>query len=697
MESLIRSSAFPLLVLWVSVSMCDCKVEMYGQVQSPLYPKPYPADLHKQWNLEVPHGYKIRLTFNYLDIEPSANCYYDSLMVLYGRKVLGKFCGQKSTDAHHPGHKSILSPGNRLQLAFVTDASNPGLQPHLGFSAFYQAIDVDECSSPVSSEDSGPLCSQICLNTLGSYQCACHHGYQLRGDGRTCVLNCGAGVFRESEGTLSSPGFPKSSPLGLDCTYNITVQPGFEVTLRFSDSFHVEQVFNQRSTCLFHWLLVTIPGQKPQKYCGEKSPGILHTGSNSVQLEYHTDSAGQSYGWSLDYTTQRVECKLDKSIGNGRVTPDFPEYFYRDYIQVRCDQGYKLMLGGKEIKSYKSMCQHNGKWHLPLPECKIIDCGDPRPLLNGGVRFLSGSDNEYGSLIQYHCNEPYYAFTAAHHVNFTCAADRKWRASDQNAVIPPCFPVCGRPTVDLNMRDRVLGGKAAPAGSFPWQVFLLAGGRGGAFVIGDRWLMTAAHNLEKISDYGDNVKVFVGDVSVTELVKLPSLPIASLHVHPGYKNNEMRTNFNNDIALIKLNSSITFDENVMPLCLPAQDTELEHSGLVSGFGLTETFHKANQLRYIQLPVVDQDLCHTFVETERAIHRNVAPLTANMFCAGFPEGGKDTCSGDSGSAFVMNNNGMYWAAGIVSWGVECGKAGKYGIYTRVSKYADWIKKTMEENQ
>uniref|UniRef100_A0A3B1JKQ0 CUB domain-containing protein n=1 Tax=Astyanax mexicanus TaxID=7994 RepID=A0A3B1JKQ0_ASTMX len=115
-------------------------VLMYGHVQSPLYPKPYPADLQKQWNLEVPHGYRINLTFTYLDIEHSANCTSDSLMVLYDRKVLGKFCGQRLTDAHHPGLKSILSPGNRLQLVFVTDSSNPDLQPHHGFSAFYQAI-----------------------------------------------------------------------------------------------------------------------------------------------------------------------------------------------------------------------------------------------------------------------------------------------------------------------------------------------------------------------------------------------------------------------------------------------------------------------------------------------------------------------------------------------------------------------------
>lgn len=38
------------------------------------------------------------------------------------------------------------------------------------------------------------------------------------------------------------------------------------------------------------------------------------------------------------------------------------------------------------------------------------DCGEPEPLLNGGVTFLSGAQNQYGSVIQYHCNEPFYSF-----------------------------------------------------------------------------------------------------------------------------------------------------------------------------------------------------------------------------------------------------------------------------------------------
>ncbi|KAK2855289.1 hypothetical protein Q7C36_007158 [Tachysurus vachellii] len=686
-----------LSLLCVCVSVCVCGMERFGQVKSPLYPKPYPSNVHQQWNLEVPPGYQLQITFNYLDIEPSFNCYYDSLTVLHGKKILGKFCGQNSTDPHHPGNKPILSPSNSLKLVFLTDESNTETHQHLGFSAFYQAVDIDECASP-DSDDSEPHCAQICLNTLGSYLCACYHGYKLRADQHSCVLDCGGGAFTEPEGVLLSPGYPNAAPLRVTCLYSISVQPGFQITLNFSDNFQIEQIDAQGQSCLFHWLQLSVPGEAPKKLCGDQSPGIIHTGSHTVDLEFHTDGHGQSGGFSLRYTTQRVECKIDGTIPNGRITPDFPKYFYRDYIQVRCDTGYKIMMGEKEIKSYKSMCQENGRWHLPLPECRIIDCGEPENLLNGEFNFLSGSNNQYMSVVQYKCHQPFYSFTEKNEVNFTCGADRKWRG-EENAIVPPCFPVCGRPVVDIEGFGRVLGGTKATNNSFPWQVFLLTGGRGGAIVIGEKWLLTAAHNLEKIKEPTVEVKVYVGSNKVSSYlspdgthVVIHPLPVKSLHIHPGYKS----PNYNNDIALIKLASPITFNAHVMPVCIPAQDTNLESFGWVSGFGVTETFDTSNYLRYIRLPIVDHKTCHSSIEALRKNNRDLSTLTENMFCAGLPEGGKDTCQGDSGSGFVMKNKDAFYAAGIVSWGVDCGKPGRYGVYTRIARYSNWIKKIMEEN-
>ncbi|KAM8734602.1 complement C1r subcomponent-like isoform 1-T1 [Acanthopagrus schlegelii] len=626
--------------LWLSVSeswqLATSESVMHREVHSPQYPQPYLPNVLKQWDLWVSEGYQIQLTIRHLDIKASLGCHQDSLTVLFNQKVLGKFCGQEnSTD--HPSTGSMLSPGNRLTLIFQTSGSTQELQQHTGFSATYKAKDVDECSKPDPGDGSGPLCSQICINTPGSYRCSCHSGYKLHLDQRTCLLSCGGCIFDKQEGHLSSPGYPGTSPPNLSCKYIISVKPRFTVTLNFADNFHIQSVNTlQGPRCQHHWLQVTIPGRQPMKLCGRKSPGVIATNSSTVRLDYHTDDEGLSHGWSLDYSTQ------------------------------------------------------------------AIDCGEPEPLLNGGVTYLSGFQNHYRSVIQYYCNEPFYSFPEGAFVNFTCEADGKWR-SKHNDVTPTCVPVCGQPTVLIPAYQRIIGGSEAPENTIPWQVLLnVDGQRAGGMVIADRWIMTAASLLVHEGNVApkESVRVYMGLTNVRTLLSSPVFA-ASVHVHPEY-NNPNGVNYNSDIALIKLPHTITFNSSVMPICLPAEGVTYVTGmmGLLSGFGFTEEGKQrilTNKLKYVQLPVVEQETCSNSITMVRRRRNNVPSLTDNMFCAGVPEGGKDSCQGDSGGPFAMaDDNGRFWAAGIVSWGVDCGRQGTYGVYTTVANYLDWITKTMQEN-
>lgn len=120
---------------------------------------------------------------------------------------------------------------------------------------------------------------------------------------------------------------------------------------------------------------------------------------------------------------------------------------------------------------------------------------------------------------------------------------------------------------------------------------------------------------------------------------------------------------------------------------------------MSGFGVTNDQNRkilTNKLKYVQLPVVDQEICRASIAVERSRNSKTPILSDNMFCAGFPEGGRDSCQGDSGSPFAMSDNNRFWAAGIVSWGIDCGREGTYGVYTSITNYLSWINKTMNEN-
>ncbi|XP_028985136.1 complement C1r subcomponent-like [Betta splendens] len=556
--------------------------------------------------------------------------------------------------------KLILSPGNRLTLIFQTSDSTSEQQRHVGFSGAYEAVG---------------FCSKC--------------------------------VFDIPEGRVLSPGYPHPTPPSVSCNYIISVKPGFTVTLNFTDKFHIYSVDTEQGpSCSHHWLKVIVPGREPTKLCGAKRPGVISTDSNIVRLEYHTDEHGLSNGWSLDYSTRKVQCSQPGDVVNGRVNPILTEYFHGDRAHVTCDPGYRLMTNCQNLNTFSAQCQINGQWDRPMPECQstLIDCGEPEPLLNGGVTLLSGFQNQHCSVIQYHCNEPFYSLSGGGNVTFTCEANGKWKSSHKSDVTPTCIPVCGQPTERIYIFERIIGGSNAPKNTIPWQVMLsIDGGRGGGMVIADRWILTAASILSNqgVEAPVNTIRIFMGGNNArTDLV--PHVNVSSIHLHPQY-NNPHNLNYDNDIALIKLQDPITFHARVMPICLPADGAAYNDGvmGLVSGFGLDIISDRSiltNKLKYVPVPLVNQETCIASItlKKEEMGENRVPNLTNNMFCAGFPEGGKDSCTGDSGGPLALIENGHFWAAGVVSWGVDCGKPGTYGVYTKVVNYLDWINKTMREN-
>ncbi|MEQ2276425.1 hypothetical protein XENORESO_019602 [Xenotaenia resolanae] len=91
----------------------------------------------------------------------------------------------------------------------------------------------------------------------------------------------------------------------------------------------------------------------------------------------------------------------------------------------------------------------------------------------------------------------------------------------------------------------------------------------------------------------------------------------------------------------------------------------------------------NHLLEANVLLISQTKC-----SEPSVYGNV--MESSMFCAGHLQGGVDSCQGDSGGPLTCKQNNTSVVYGLVSWGDQCGRKNKPGVYTRVTHFLDWIK-------
>src|SRR5262249_38683933 len=104
---------------------------------------------------------------------------------------------------------------------------------------------------------------------------------------------------------------------------------------------------------------------------------------------------------------------------------------------------------------------------------------------------------------------------------------------------------------------------------------------------------------------------------------------------------------------------------------------------VTGWGRTyEGGATSSDLMKATVPYVDSAVCNE----PSAYNGSILP---GMMCAGLHEGGVDACQGDRGGPLVFRHADGRLLVGVVSWGEGCARRLKYGIYTRVTTYRDWI--------
>ncbi|KAM8924297.1 trypsin-like isoform 2-T2 [Pelodytes ibericus] len=225
--------------------------------------------------------------------------------------------------------------------------------------------------------------------------------------------------------------------------------------------------------------------------------------------------------------------------------------------------------------------------------------------------------------------------------------------------------------------DKIVGGYTCPKNFMPYIASLNIGLHVcGGSLIHPQWVVSAAHC------YNEAIQVRLGEHNValnegTEQFIKPSKIIQHPHYDPA--------NNDNDIMLIKLSTPATLNSYVQTVPLPTNCVSAGTNCLIAGWGNTvnDDYKYPDLLQCLNVPILTDAQCRKAYSTR---------LTENMFCAGFIEGGKDSCQCDSGGPMLCNGQ----LHGVVSWGFQCALRNYPGVYVKLCNYIDWIQSTIASN-
>ncbi|XP_066953771.1 trypsin-1-like isoform X1 [Macrobrachium rosenbergii] len=230
----------------------------------------------------------------------------------------------------------------------------------------------------------------------------------------------------------------------------------------------------------------------------------------------------------------------------------------------------------------------------------------------------------------------------------------------------------------------IVGGNETYKGQFPYQVSFQERLLGvfvhfcGGVIISPNFVVTAAHCVLG-ADYTSpqGLRVVAGEYDLNHADgDEQKVHINFIIQHPFFD----EITLENDIALLRLETPLVFNEYVAALELPEQEQDFtSEMCVVTGWGSThEGGGVSHIMRYTEIPVISDQHCRDFYILDE--------IFDSMVCAGYDEGHKGSCKGDSGGPLACGS----YLTGLVSWAYGCARPNLPSVFTEVPHFVDWIR-------
>uniref|UniRef100_A0A665TZ64 CUB and Sushi multiple domains 3a n=1 Tax=Echeneis naucrates TaxID=173247 RepID=A0A665TZ64_ECHNA len=401
-----------------------------GTIYSPGHPEEYPNFQDCVWSVRVPPGHGIYINFTVLSTEPI----YDYITVWDGpdqsSPQIGQFSGNTALE-------SVYSTSNIILIKFHSDFSGAGF-----FVLSYHAYQLRVCQPPpdvpnadLLMEDGelgiGDIIRYRCFpgfSLVGSEVLTCRLGERLQMDAQppTCQVQCPAHDVRyDSSGVILSPGWPESYPNLQMCSWSVTVEKGYNVTITF-ESFHTEREFDVLEIfdgpSANNPTLATLSGDLP-------TPFNLTTSGHQFLVRWSSDHGTNKKGFKIRYVA--LYCSTPDSPLHGSISSQSGGHV-NSVVRWACDRGYRLI--GNATATCRRTALGYHAWDSPVPACQAVSCGPPKAPINGGILT---ADYSVGTRVSYFCNDGY-RLSSKELTSAICQPDGTW--SNHNK-IPRCSVV----------------------------------------------------------------------------------------------------------------------------------------------------------------------------------------------------------------------------------------------------------------